>query len=52
MLGLWFKLASETTMLAVEAQSVIGLRLAQIAVGRGTAAETQLMPAPVPPACR
>ena len=43
MLGIWFKLATETTMLAVEAQSVIGLRLAQIAVGRGSAAETQLM---------
>jgi len=43
MLGSWFKLATEATMLAVEAQSVIGMRLAQIAVGRGTAAETQLM---------
>ena len=28
---------------AVEAQSVISMRLAQIAVGRGSAAETQLM---------
>jgi hypothetical protein len=43
MLGSWFKLATEATMLAVEAQSVIGMRLAQIAVGRGSAAETQLM---------
>jgi hypothetical protein len=43
MLGTWIKLASETTMLAVEAQSVIGMRLAQIAVGRGSTAETQLM---------
>jgi hypothetical protein len=43
MLGTWITLATETTMLAVEAQSVISMRLAQIAVGRGSAAETQLM---------
>jgi hypothetical protein len=39
----WLKLATDTTLLAVEAQSVIALRLAQIAVGRGSPAETQLM---------
>ena len=43
MLGPWIKLAAETTMLAAEAQSVIAMRLAQIAIGRGTAAEAQLM---------
>ena len=43
MLGVWATLVSETILLGVEAQSVIGIRLAQIACGRGTAAETQLM---------
>ena len=43
MYGHWLKLSTETAMLAVEAQSVIAMRLAQIAVGRGSAAETQLM---------
>jgi hypothetical protein len=43
MFAQWSKLATDTTFLAIEAQSVIAMRLAQIAVGRGTAAETQLM---------
>jgi hypothetical protein len=43
MLMPWFRLASDTTLLAMEAQTVIGLRLGQIAMGRGSAAESQLM---------
>ena len=43
MLGHWLRLSTEATMLAVEAHSVIAMRLAQIAVGRGSPAETQLM---------
>jgi hypothetical protein len=43
MLILWLKLASDTTLLAMEAQTVIGLRLGQIAMGRGSVAENQLM---------
>jgi hypothetical protein len=39
----WLKLAMDTTLLGMEAQAVIGLRLSQIALGRGTPAETQLM---------
>ncbi len=39
----WFKLASDATLLAMEAQTVIGLRLGQIAMGRGSLAENQLM---------
>jgi hypothetical protein len=39
----WFKLVSDATMLAMEAQTVIGLRLGQIAMGRGSLAENQLM---------
>ena len=39
----WFKLASDATLLAMEAQTVIGLRLGQIAMGRGPLAENQLM---------
>jgi hypothetical protein len=39
----WLRLASDTTLLALEAQTVIGLRLGQIAIGRGTPAETRLM---------
>ena len=39
----WMRLSTEATMLAVEAQSVIAMRLAQIAVGRGSPAEAQLM---------
>jgi hypothetical protein len=37
------RLASDTTLLALEAQTVIGLRLGQIAMGRGSLAENQLM---------
>jgi hypothetical protein len=43
MFGPWIRLATETTLLAAEAQSVIAMRLTQIAVGRGSAAEAQLM---------
>ncbi len=43
MFGPWLTLASDATLLAVEAQTVIGLRLGQIAMGRGTPAEAQLM---------
>ena len=39
----WFRLASDATLLAMEAQTVIGMRLGEIAMGRGTAAEAQLM---------
>ena len=37
------KLTLDTALLAMEAQTVIEMRLSQIAMGRGTAAETQLM---------
>jgi hypothetical protein len=37
------KLTIDTTLLGLEAQSVIGLRLAQIAMGQSTPAEAQLM---------
>jgi hypothetical protein len=43
MLGPWMRLTMDAAMLAVEAQSVIAMRLTQIALGRGTAAEAQLM---------
>jgi hypothetical protein len=43
MLGLWMKVAADTTLLSLEAQNVVGMRLAQIALGRGTPAEAQLM---------
>jgi hypothetical protein len=36
-------LTLDTALLAMEAQTVIGIRLSQIAMGRSTAAETQLM---------
>ena len=36
-------LTLETALLAMEAQTVIGIRLSQVAMGRSTAAETQLM---------
>ncbi len=39
----WLRLASDTALLAMEAQTVIGLRLGQIAMGRGSLAENQLM---------
>jgi hypothetical protein len=43
MLESWVRLATDTTLLTLEAQSVIGLRLAQIAMGQGTPNEAQLM---------
>jgi hypothetical protein len=43
MIGLWIRLASDTILLAMEAQIVIGLRLGQIAMGRSSLAENQLM---------
>ena len=43
MLESWIRLVTDTTLLGLEAQSVIGLRLAQIAMGQGTPAETHLM---------
>ena len=43
MLVPWLRLASDTTLLALEAQTVIGLRLGQIAMGRGSLAENHLM---------
>lgn len=39
----WLRLASDTTLLAMEAQTVIALRLTQMALGRGSFAENQLM---------
>jgi hypothetical protein len=43
MLDSWMKLTIDTTLLGLEAQSVMSLRLAQIAMGQGTPAEAQLM---------
>ena len=43
MLGSWMKLTMDTTLLTLEAQSVISLRLTQIAMGQGSSAEVQLM---------
>ncbi|MFC1459124.1 hypothetical protein ACETIH_20945 [Microvirga arabica] len=43
MLEPWIKLTIGTTLLGLEAQSVIALRLSQIALGQGTPAEAQLM---------
>ena len=43
MLESWMRLATDTTLLTLEAQNVIGLRLAQIVMGQGTPAEAQLM---------
>lgn len=37
------KLTCDMVLLAMEAQIVIGIRLSQIAMGRSTAAEAQLM---------
>ncbi len=36
-------LTLDMALLAMEAQTVIGIRLSQVAMGRSTAAETQLM---------
>lgn len=43
MLVPWMKLAMEANRLAVESQTVIWIRLSQIALGRGTPAESMLM---------
>jgi hypothetical protein len=43
MLEPWIKLTIDTTLLGLKAQSVIGLRLAQIALGQGSPAEAHLM---------
>ncbi|HZA92899.1 MAG TPA: hypothetical protein VE420_09755 [Gemmatimonadales bacterium] len=43
MIAPWTKLTLDTALLAMEVQTVIGMRLSQIAMGRGTAAEAQLM---------
>ncbi|WP_262271959.1 MULTISPECIES: hypothetical protein [Microvirga] len=43
MIEAWMKLTIDTTLLGLEAQSVIGLRMAQIAMGQSTPAEAQLM---------
>jgi hypothetical protein len=37
------KLAIDSTLLSLEAHTVVGMRLSQIAIGRGTPAETQLI---------
>ena len=39
----WMKLATDTTMLAFEAQVVIWTRLSRAAMGQGSAAENLLM---------
>jgi hypothetical protein len=39
----WVTLATDTTMLTMEAQSVIWARLSQMALGRGSPAENLLM---------
>ncbi|KFG68663.1 hypothetical protein [Microvirga sp. BSC39] len=39
----WMKLATDTTMLAFEAQTVIWTRLSQAAMGRGSPTENLLM---------
>jgi hypothetical protein len=43
MLAPWLKLTTDTTMLAFESSTVIGLRLTQLAFGRGTASEASRM---------
>ncbi len=43
MLGPWIKLTLDATLLGLEAQSVIGMRRSQIAMGQGSPAEAQLM---------
>jgi hypothetical protein len=42
-LGPRIKLALDAALLGLEAPSVIGMRLSQIAMGQGTLAEAQLM---------
>ncbi len=43
MFGAWIRLATDTTLLTLEAQSVIGMRLTQLALGQGNPTEAQLM---------
>lgn len=43
MLVPWMKLATDTTMLALEAQTVIWTRLSRAAIGQGSTAENLLM---------
>jgi hypothetical protein len=43
MLEPWIRLTLDTTLLGLEAHSVISMRLAQIAMGQGTPAEAHLM---------
>ncbi len=43
MIAPMMKLTFDTALLATEAWMVIGIRLSQIAMGRGTPAEAQLM---------
>ena len=39
----WWNLSNDAVMLAVEAQSVVAMRLTSIALGRGTHAENTRM---------
>jgi hypothetical protein len=39
----WWEFSTDAVMLAVEAQSVIAMRLTSIALGRGTHAENTMM---------
>ena len=39
----WWRFSVDATMLAVEAQSVIGMRMTSVALGRGTTAENSRM---------
>ena len=43
MFGPWLRFSLDATMLAVEAQSVIAMRLTSAALGRGSHAENTLM---------
>ena len=43
MLGPWLRFSVDATMLAVEAQSVIAMRVTSAALGRGSHAENTLM---------
>jgi hypothetical protein len=43
MLRPWMNLATDATLLGMEAQTVVGIGALQIAFGQGTSAETQLM---------
>ena len=43
MYPVFWKLATDTAMLAIESQAVIAMRLTSVALGRGTHAESTLM---------